>query len=408
MGSRTALDARLKVGIRTDADAAARAAPRRWQSAVPVSRDPARPRRPRVKIVEVSPRDGLQNEKTLLSADIKASLTSRLAQNGLTHIEAGSFVSPRLKQMANTAELLQRAELNEGNLNTGVVNTGGHANKSYSDLSVLVPNLRGWQDFTRTLPSMTRRPSEVAVFVAATESFSRANLNMSIAQSLDAAAEVAEHARAAGFRVRGYVSCVAGCPYEGSVEPRQVAIVAEQLQAMGCYEVSLGDTVGTGSPTSLEAVLDAVTARLPVESVAAHCHDTYGLAITNVLHLVRLGVRTVDSSVAGLGGCPYAPGASGNVATEDVVYALEREGYDTGLVGSQGQGSQLLPKGAPAAVTVAASSGSASAHPPPELADLLRSLVPLAETGEWISNQLGRPTSSKVGRAVLATSTRER
>ncbi|KAK9894723.1 aldolase [Cystobasidium minutum MCA 4210] len=281
--------------------------------------------RPRIKIVEVSPRDGLQNEATVLDAATRAGLIASLAKAGLPFIEAGSFVSPKVKQMANTRDVLLSETLRP------VLQDGKTV------LSVLIPNMRGYQDFKNTMQSLQEdgvdaSRIEVAVFASATEAFSKANLNASRAVALDQLAQVAQAALNNNVKVRGYVSCVVKCPYEGIVEPREVASTAKSLSEMGCYEISLGDTIGAGNIYTLEDMLSAVVGRMPLSQLAAHCHDTNGKACENVLHLVKLGVQTVDSSLAGLGGCPYAPGAKGNVATEDVVRVLEENFYDTGLV----------------------------------------------------------------------------
>ena len=260
-----------------------------------------------VRVVEVGPRDGLHNEAAAVPVEVRAALIEALADAGLTSIEAGSFVSPRwVPQMADTAEVLARLR--------------PRPDVSYP---VLVPNLAGLE---RALASGAR---EVAVFGAASEAFSQRNVNCSVAESLDRFAPVAERALAAGVRVRGYVSCVLGCPYEGAVAPAAVVRVAGALAAMGCYEVSLGDTVGAGTPLRARRLVEAVAAAVPVERVALHFHDTYGQALANILACLDLGVAVVDSAVAGLGGCPYAPGATGNVATEDVAWMLDGMGIET-------------------------------------------------------------------------------
>ena len=262
-----------------------------------------------VRVVEVGPRDGLQNEAAAVPVEVRAALIEALADAGLTSIEAGSFVSPRwVPQMADTAEVLARLR--------------PRPDVSYP---VLVPNLAGLE---RALASGAR---EVAVFGAASEAFSQRNVNCSVAESLDRFAPVAERALAAGVRVRGYVSCVLGCPYEGAVAPAAVVRVAGALAAMGCYEVSLGDTVGAGTPLRARRLVEAVAAAVPVERVALHFHDTYGQALANILACLDLGVAVVDSAVAGLGGCPYAPGATGNVAAEDVAWMLDGMGIETGI-----------------------------------------------------------------------------
>jgi len=292
----------------------------------------------RVRIVEVGPRDGLQNEKTVVATAVKVEFIRRLAAAGLTHVEATSFVSPKwVPQMADHKEVLDAVR--ELDL-PGVT------------FPVLTPNLQGYR------AAVQCGATEVAIFGAASESFSRRNINCSVAESLERFAPVCAAAAADGVRVRGYVSCVAGCPYEGKVEPAAVASVAARLVQLGCYEVSLGDTIGVGTPGSVSAMLAAVTAVVPVEQLAVHCHDTYGQALANILVSLQAGVSVVDSSTAGLGGCPYAAGASGNVSTEDVVYMLEGLGVQTGV-----------------------------------------KLDSLLEAGNYISSQLGRQTMSRVGRA---------
>jgi len=263
----------------------------------------------RVKIVEVGPRDGLQNEPKPVSVEVKVGLIDRLTETGLTAIESGSFVSPKwVPQMAATTEVMAAITRRPG--------------VSYP---VLTPNLQGLE------AALAARAEEVAVFAAASETFSSRNINCSIAESLERFAPLAVRARAEGLRVRGYVSCVLGCPYEGPIAPAAVAEVAGKLAAMGCYEISLGDTVGVGTPAKAQAMIDAVAARLPVEMLAAHFHDTYGQALANLLAVMERGVAVMDSSVAGLGGCPYAKGAAGNVASEDLVYMLNGMGIHTGV-----------------------------------------------------------------------------
>lgn len=268
----------------------------------------------KVKIVEVGPRDGLQNEKAIVPTQVKVALIDALCSAGLRVIEAGSFVSPKwVPQMADTAAVLERiAHLRD------VVHP------------VLVPNLKG-MEAAEAAHEAHGCIEEIAVFGAASESFSQKNINCSIAESLDRFAPVMERAKARGWRVRGYVSCVLGCPYEGAIAPAAVARVAKALWDMGCYEISLGDTIGTGTPLKARAMVEAVAADVPMEALAAHFHDTYGQALANILAVLEMGVATVDSSVAGLGGCPYAKGASGNVATEDVVYMLNGMGIHTGV-----------------------------------------------------------------------------
>jgi hydroxymethylglutaryl-CoA lyase len=263
----------------------------------------------RVRVVEVGPRDGLQNEPSTVPADAKVALIEALADAGLTSIEAGSFVSPKwVPQMADTAEVLARLR--------------PRPEVSYT---VLVPNLQG---LDRALVSGVR---EVAVFGAASESFSQRNINCSIDESLGRFEPVVAKARDEGLRVRGYVSCVLGCPYEGEVSADAVARISTALHAMGCYEISLGDTIGTGTPLKARRLIERVASEVPLERIALHFHDTYGQALANILACLELGISVVDSAVAGLGGCPYARGATGNVATEDVVYMLDGMGIETGL-----------------------------------------------------------------------------
>ncbi len=253
-----------------------------------------------VKIVEVGPRDGLQNEKTLISADDKVALINKLSEAGLTTIESGSFVSPKwVPQMATSSEVFQKINRTQG--------------VSYA---ALTPNMKGFE------AALAAGVDEVAIFGAASESFSQKNINCSIAESLARFVPIMSAAKAANIPVRGYVSCVVGCPYEGNISPEKVAEVAEKLFAMGCYEISLGDTIGTGTVTSVQKMLQAVMAKVPTEKLAVHFHDTYGQALTNIYAALQLGIKVVDSAIAGLGGCPYAKGASGNVATEDVIYML--------------------------------------------------------------------------------------
>jgi isopropylmalate/homocitrate/citramalate synthase len=262
-----------------------------------------------VRIVEVGPRDGLQNESTIVPLAAKVALIEALVEAGLKTVESGSFVSPKwVPQMADTAEVMAAITR--------------HAGVSYP---VLVPNLKGLEG------ALAAGVDEIAVFGAASESFSRKNINCSIAESLERFRPVVEAALARNIRVRGYISCVLGCPYEGAVAPAAVAAVAEALFDMGCYEISLGDTIGTGTPLKAQAMIRAVAAVVPVERLAIHFHDTWGQALANILACLELGVAVVDSAVAGLGGCPYAKGATGNVATEDVVYMLDGMGIATGV-----------------------------------------------------------------------------
>ena len=291
----------------------------------------------KVKIVEVGPRDGLQNEKQLICADIKIELINRLANAGLSVIESGSFVSPKwVPQMADSDKVL-----------TGITREAG---VSYP---VLVPNMKGLEG------AIAADVEEIAIFGAASESFSLKNINCSIEESLERFKPVCETALNQGMRVRGYISCVLGCPYEGEIKPAAVTEVAEKLQQMGCYEISLGDTIGVGTPAKASQLIETVAVKVSMDKLAIHFHDTYGQALANIYACLELGVAVVDSSVAGLGGCPYAAGASGNVATEDVVYMLDGLGIETGV-----------------------------------------DLNKLMDTGWYISEQLQREPSSKVSLAL--------
>ncbi len=292
-----------------------------------------------VRIVEVGPRDGLQNEAQPVPTATKLALIARLADAGLRDIEATSFVSPKwVPQMADHAEIMAGLPRREG-----------------VNFPVLAPNLKGYE------AAVAAGAREVAVFAAASEGFSRKNINCSVEESIERFAPVFAAAARDGVRVRGYVSCVVACPYDGPTEPAKVAEVAQRLADAGAWEVSLGDTIGVGTPASVLRMLEAVAARVPLERLAGHYHDTYGMAVANVAASYGFGLRVFDASVAGLGGCPYAKGATGNVATEDVVYLLHGLGAQTGI-------------------------------------DLER----LAEVGAWISAELGRPSQSRVGRALLA------
>jgi hydroxymethylglutaryl-CoA lyase len=263
----------------------------------------------RVRIVEVGPRDGLQNEATPVSAATRVKFIEKLIAAGHTSIEAGSFVSPKwVPQMAGTAEVLKAL-----------------AGRERVNLPVLVPNEKGLDD------ALAAGAREIAIFGAASETFSQKNINCTIAESLERFAPVAARALQAGIRVRGYVSCVLGCPYEGHVPREKVADVSGALFDLGCYEISLGDTIGVGTPRAACEMLQAVAARVPIGQLAVHFHDTYGQAIANIYACLEEGVRVVDSAAGGLGGCPYAKGASGNVATEDVVYLLDGLGFETGV-----------------------------------------------------------------------------
>ena len=292
-----------------------------------------------VRIVEVGPRDGLQNEKTFIATVDKIELINRLSQTGLKTIEATSFVSPKwVPQMADAAEVFAGIEK--------------HPDISYP---VLTPNLQGYER------AKAVGAKEVAVFTAASETFNLKNTNAGIDQSLQRFAPILEAARADGIKVRGYVSTVLGCPYQGEVPLEDVVRVARALHQMGCYEISLGDTIGVGTPGKARAMLCAVSEAVPMNALAIHFHDTYGQALANILACLEEGVAVVDAAVSGTGGCPYAKGASGNVASEDVVYMLHGLGVETGI-------------------------------------DLDR----LIETGQWLAGKLGRTTSSKVTRARSA------
>ena len=293
----------------------------------------------RVCMVEVGPRDGLQNEKAIVPTEVKVALIDRLTDAGLPAIEATSFVSPKwVPQMADAAKVMAAIRRKPG-----------------VRYPVLTPNLKGLE------AALAAHCDEVAVFVAASETFSQKNINCSVAESLERSRPVVVAAKAHGLRVRGYISCVLGCPFEGDVAPSRVRDVAAALKAMGCYEISLGDTIGTGTPGKTQKLITAVVTAAPIEELAGHFHDTYGQALANVYAALELGVATFDSSVAGLGGCPYAKGATGNVASEDVLYMLEGLGIETGV-----------------------------------------DLNALCSAGAFISDFLGRPTSSRVARALGA------
>ncbi|HVK53191.1 MAG TPA: hydroxymethylglutaryl-CoA lyase [Pseudoxanthomonas sp.] len=293
-----------------------------------------------VRIVEVGPRDGLQNEKAMIATADKIALIDQLSQTGLRTIEATSFVSPKwVPQLADAAEVF-----------TGIQRAPGVA------YPVLVPNETG---YARALAVGVQ---EVAVFTAASEAFNRKNINAGIDESIDRFRPLLARAANDGIKVRGYVSTVLGCPYQGDVPVADVVRVARQLHDLGCYEISLGDTIGVGTPLKARAMLQAVASEVPVSSLAVHFHDTYGQALANILSCLEEGVRVIDAAVSGTGGCPYAKGASGNVASEDVVYMLHGMGIATGV-------------------------------------DLER----LSETGRWLARLLGRETGSKAGKAMGAT-----
>jgi len=293
----------------------------------------------KVRLVEVGPRDGLQNEALPVAADVKVELIDRLSAAGHSTVEAGSFVSPRwVPQMASTDEVMARIARRPG--------------VSYP---VLVPNKQGFN------AAIEARCEEIAVFTAASESFCRRNTNCSIEESFARFAPVMEAARQHGVRVRGYVSTVVGCPYEGEVAPQAVAEVSRRLHEMGCYEVSLGDTIGVGTPAKCVAMVEAVAAVVPRQKLAAHFHDTYGQSLANILAVMECGIAVFDTAVAGLGGCPYARGASGNVGTEDVIYLLNGLGIAHGV-----------------------------------------DLDAIADTGRFICSALGREPASKVAQALKA------
>ncbi|UXZ55329.1 hydroxymethylglutaryl-CoA lyase [Halomonas sp. 7T] len=290
-----------------------------------------------IKLFEMAPRDGLQNEPgTLVPTATKIELIERLANAGLTHIEAASFVSPKwVPQMGDATDVMN-----------------GIARQPGVVYSALTPNLKGLEG------ALAAGVEEVAVFGAASEAFSQKNINCSIAESLERFEPVLARANEAGVRVRGYVSCVLGCPYEGDISPQKVAEVAKALYEMGCYEISLGDTIGVGTPLAAKRMIEATRQQVPIEHLAAHFHDTYGMALANLYAVLEEGVSVIDAAIAGLGGCPYAKGASGNVATEDVLYLLEGLGINTGI-----------------------------------------NLQAVIDTGYWITNELGRKPSAKVALA---------
>ncbi len=295
--------------------------------------------RPDVRIIEVGPRDGLQNEKVQVDTSVKLELIERLVACGLKEIEATSFVSAKwVPQMADHDSLMRRLVRHPG-----------------VRYPVLTPNLRGYRG------AVAAGADHIAVFASASEAFSKKNINCTIEESFARFAPVFEAAKADGVAVRGYVSCVVACPYEGPVAKAKVAEVAKRLNELGCYEVSLGDTIGVGTPATVLPMLEAVAREVPTAKLAGHFHDTYGMAAANVYASYELGLRAFDSSVGGLGGCPYAKGATGNVATEDVVYLLRDRGVETGI-----------------------------------------DLDALVDCADWITKQLGCTLSSRVGRALIA------
>jgi len=288
-------------------------------------------------IYEVGPRDGLQNESGLISVDDKVELINRLSSTGLKHIEAGSFVSPKwIPQMANSSQGFDKINRAQG-----------------IRYSALTPNLIGLDT------AIDAGVDEVAIFGAASEGFSKKNINCSINESIERFKPVVEKALAHKLKVRGYVSCVIACPYDGAIEPEIVADLSQRLFDLGCYEISLGDTIGVGTPNKVREMLNAVSKKVSSDALAIHCHDTYGQAIANIVAALECSVHTIDSSVAGLGGCPYAQGASGNVATEDVLYLLNGLGVQTGV-----------------------------------------DLEKVASAGNFISKALGRDNQSKVAKAL--------
>lgn len=293
----------------------------------------------KVKIIEVGVRDGLQNEKTPVPTEVKLELINRLVNSGINVVEATSFVSPKwVPQMADHNEIVKQLPNNSG-----------------ISFPVLTPNLKGYDN------AISAGAKEVAVFAAASESFSQKNINCSIDESIARFEPIFEKAKSQGIKVRGYVSCVLGCPYEGDIKIDQVASVAEKLYQSGSYEISLGDTIGVGTPGKTKTLIETIKNLIPVNALAVHFHDTYGQALANIYAALESGIRNIDSSVSGLGGCPYAKGASGNVATEDVIYMLNGLGLKTGV-----------------------------------------DLEKLVTAGDYISQYLGRENNSKVARAFLA------
>ena len=293
----------------------------------------------RVNIVDVGPRDGLQNEKQMIPAEVKIELVDRLTDAGVKNIEVTSFVSPTwVPQMADGTEVMARIRRQPG-----VV------------YSVLTPNMKGFEG------AAAAKADEIVVFGAASEAFSQKNINCSIAESIERFAPVSEAARAQGMRVRGAISCALGCPYQGEVEPESVAYVARLMRQIGVQHVGVADTIGTGTPAKTQRVMEAVLKVYELPAVSGHFHDTYGQAVSNIYACLEMGIASFDTSVAGLGGCPYAKGATGNVATEDVLYLLQGLGIDTGI-----------------------------------------DLAKIVATGQWISGHLGRKAFSRAGNAIAA------
>ena len=293
----------------------------------------------RVNIVDVGPRDGLQNEKQMIPAEVKIELVDRLTDAGLKNIEVTSFVSPKwVPQMADGTEVMARIRRQPG-----VV------------YSVLTPNMKGFEG------AAAAKADEIVVFGAASEAFSQKNINCSIAESIERFAPVSEAARAQGMRVRGAISCALGCPYQGEVEPESVAYVTRLMRQIGVQHVGVADTIGTGTPAKTQRVMEAVLKVYELPDVSGHFHDTYGQAVSNIYACLEMGIASFDTSVAGLGGCPYAKGATGNVATEDVLYLLQGLGIDTGI-----------------------------------------DLAKIVATGQWISGHLGRKAFSRAGNAIAA------
>jgi hydroxymethylglutaryl-CoA lyase len=292
-----------------------------------------------VNIVDVGPRDGLQNEKQMIPAEVKIELVDRLTDAGLKNIEVTSFVSPKwVPQMADGTEVMARIRRKPG-----VV------------YSVLTPNMKGFEGAAAAMAD------EIVVFGAASEAFSQKNINCSIAESIERFAPVSEAARARGMRVRGAISCALGCPYQGEVEPESVAYVARLMRQIGVQHVGVADTIGTGTPAKTQRVMEAVLKIYDLPDVSGHFHDTYGQAVSNIYACLEMGIASFDTSVAGLGGCPYAKGATGNVATEDVLYLLQGLGIETGI-----------------------------------------DLAKIVATGQWISGHLGRKAFSRAGNAIAA------